>query len=346
MPQGRAWHTVRAIGTRHTSLNPLKKQTIRQARRLLSASFVMSRPYTQIVASLAAALGAATLLTALGGTLVTAATMAGLALAFAGAGWRRDPGEPIARADEARRLKTELLSNVSHELRTPLNAILGYAEILEALPDITVIERQQMVARILSNAMTLTCAVNNLLEYSTVAAGSGELRPGTVRLADLFDELEPWVGRLLDEKPVAFSWAADPDLPLVETDRSKLRQVVLNLLANAVKFTPRGEIRLSACRADGEGAVEIAVTDTGVGMSASEQRRIFDDFRQLSGSTTRPFGGIGLGLTLARRLCDLLGASIAIESEPAKGTRVAVRLPAIVPLNHGALHLEVARASA
>ncbi len=246
-------------------------------------------------------------------------------------------------ASDARGLKTELLANVSHELRTPLNAILGYAEILESIPEIATGERQQMVSRILSNAMTLTCAVNNLLEYSSVVTGAGELRPGTVSLAELFDELEPWVDRLLDDKPVAFTWVAEPDLPPVETDRSKLRQVVLNLLANAAKFTAAGEIRLSARRA--ESGVEIAVSDTGVGMTVSEQRRIFEDFRQLSGSTTRPFGGIGLGLTLAQRLCDLLGASIAVESAPARGTRVAVRLPAIAPARR-MLGLEAMRASA
>ncbi len=246
-------------------------------------------------------------------------------------------------ASDARGLKTELLANVSHELRTPLNAILGYAEILESIPEIATGERQQMVSRILSNAMTLTCAVNNLLEYSSVVTGAGELRPGTVSLAELFDELEPWVDRLLDDKPVAFTWVAEPDLPPVETDRSKLRQVVLNLLANAAKFTAAGEIRLSARRA--ESGVEIAVSDTGVGMTVSEQRRIFEDFRQLAGSTTRPFGGIGLGLTLAQRLCDLLGASIAVESAPARGTRVAVRLPAIAPARR-MLGLEAMRASA
>ena len=246
-------------------------------------------------------------------------------------------------ASDARRLKTELLANVSHELRTPLNAILGYAEILESIPEIATGERQQMVSRILSNAMTLTCAVNNLLEYSSVVTGADELRPGTVSLAELFDELEPWVDRLLDEKPVAFTWVAEPDLPPVETDRSKLRQVVLNLLANAAKFTAAGEIRLSARRA--ESGVEIAVSDTGVGMTVSEQRRIFEDFRQLAGSTTRPFGGIGLGLTSAQRLCDLLGASIAVESAPARGTRVAVRLPAIAPARR-MLGLEAMRASA
>jgi signal transduction histidine kinase len=236
--------------------------------------------------------------------------------------------ETAVRA-EARRLKTELLANVSHELRTPLNAILGYAEILEAVPELSPADRSQMMTRILSNAVSLTCAVNNLLEYSAVVAGQGSLRPVTVRLSELFDEIEPWIDRLIDDKPITFAWAVDPGVPPIETDRSKLRQVVLNLLANAAKFTHAGEIRLSAAPAvtAGGGGVEITVSDTGVGMSTSEQSRIFDDFHQVSGSTTRPFGGIGLGLTLARRLCELLSGSIAVESAPAKGTRVALRFP-------------------
>ncbi len=299
----------------------------------------------QVVVQLVIVAGAATVV-ALFPHAITPATTILLLLAVVsalGVSAQRRFHQAARAANDARRLKTELLANVSHELRTPLNAILGYAEILESIPEIVVAERQQMVSRILSNAMTLTCAVNNLLEYSSVVTGAGELRSGTVRLAELFDELEPWVGRLLDEKPVAFSWVADPDLPPLETDRSKLRQVVLNILANAAKFTAAGEIRLSARRA--ESGIEIAVSDTGVGMTASEQGRIFEAFRQLSGSTTRPFGGIGLGLTLAHRLCDLLGASIAVESAPARGTRVAVRLPAIAPARH-MLDLEAMRASA
>jgi len=157
-------------------------------------------------------------------------------------------------------------------------------------------------------------------------SGERGLRPGMVRLSELFDELEPWVGRMIEDKPIAFAWAVDPDVPLLETDRSKLRQVVLNLLSNAAKFTHVGEIRLCATAA-GSAGVEITVSDTGVGMSVSDQTKIFEDFRQISGSTTRPFGGIGLGLTLARRLCELLGGSLAVESTPARGTRVALRFP-------------------
>ena len=287
----------------------------------------------QLVAVAAAAIGLLALhaLSGLAQTLfvlfalVTAASLGFLSL-------RSLDSETSARV-EARRLKTELLSNVSHELRTPLNAILGYAEILESMPELSNAERDHMVTRILASAVTLTCAVNNLLEYSSLVAGEGGLRPGTVRLDELFEELEPWVGRLIDEKPIAFAWAVDPSLPPVEIDRAKLRQVVLNVLANAAKFTHAGEIRLSAhaaAAANGAG-IEIAVADTGVGMSASEQDKIFDDFRQVAGSTTRPFGGIGLGLTLARRFCELLGGSIAVESAPAKGTRVALRFPVAAP---------------
>jgi signal transduction histidine kinase len=236
--------------------------------------------------------------------------------------------ERLVRA-EARRLKTDMLANVSHELRTPLNAILGYAEILDSIPGLSPSERSEMNARILANAVSLTCAVNNLLEYSSVVAGESAVRSARVSLSELFEEIEPWVGRLIDDKPVRFAWDVDPTIPAIDTDRGKLRQALLNLLSNAAKFTPRGEIRLSA--RTGPMGVEIAVTDTGVGMSRDEQTCIFEAFRQVEGSTTRPFGGMGLGLTLVRRFCDLLGATLAVESAPAQGTRVSLGLPVAQP---------------
>ncbi len=250
--------------------------------------------------------------------------------------------EEVVRSD-ARRLKTEMLANVSHELRTPLNAILGYAEILDSIGGLAADERAEMNARILSNAVTLTCAVNNLLEYSSVVAGETALRRGSVSLSELFEEIEPWVGRLIDDKPIRFAWEVDPKLSTIDTDRGKLRQTLLNLLANAAKFTSRGEIRLSA--ASGPAGVEIAVSDTGVGMSLDQQSVIFDDFRQVEGSITRPFGGMGLGLTLVRRFSELLGGTVAVESTPAKGTRVSLRLPHSQP-PIGTFALEVVRTPA
>src|SRR5205085_2994765 len=137
------------------------------------------------------------------------------------------------------------------------------------------------------------------------------LRPASVSLSELFEEIEPWVGRMIDDKPVRFAWDVDPSLPVIDTDRNKLRQTLINLLSNAAKFTANGEIRLSA--AAGPTGVEIAVTDTGVGMNAAEQSVIFEAFRQVRGSITRPLGWLGLGLTLHRRLCDPLGGTVAVE---------------------------------
>ncbi len=295
----------------------------------------------QLVAVLAAALG---LLTqgVLVGPAQTLCVLVALAVAaslgvFSLHGLDR---EHLVRAD-ARRLKTELLANVSHELRTPLNAILGYAEILDSM-SVPAAERVEMNARILANAMTLTCQVNNLLEYSSVVAGESSVRAGTVSLGELFEEIEPWVGRMIDDKPITFAWDVDPSLPALQTDRNKLRQTLMNLLSNAAKFTSDGEIRLSA--AGGPAGVEIAVTDTGVGMSADQQTVIFEDFRQVEGSITRQFGGMGLGLTLVRRFCDLLGGTLAVESAPSKGTRVSLRLPVAKPT--GRFPLEVGRTSA
>jgi signal transduction histidine kinase len=314
--------------------NPWYAQSILLGTVVAPAAVEMPRRraivLVQMVAVAAAAAGILTLQAA-NGPGQTACVLVALAVAaslgiFSLHGLDR---EHIVRT-EARRLKTEMLANVSHELRTPLNAILGYAEILDSIDGLGARERAEMNARILSNAVTLTCAVNNLLEYSSVIAGETSLRPGRVSLSELFEEIEPWVGRMIDDKPVRFAWVVDPGLPSIDTDRSKLRQTLMNLLSNAAKFTAQGEIRLSA--AASPSGVEIAITDTGVGMSVEEQSVIFEDFRQVEGSTTRPFGGMGLGLTLVRRFCELLGGTIAVDSAPAKGTRVSVCLPVSRPL--------------
>jgi signal transduction histidine kinase len=287
----------------------------------------MSRRRAIVLAQLVAVAAAGMLtLYATGGPVQTMCVLMALALA-ASLGVCSLYGldrEHVVRG-EARRLKTEMLANVSHELRTPLNAILGYAEILDSIDGLGKTERAEMNGRILSNAITLTCAVNNLLEYSSVVAGETAVRENTVSLSELFEEIEPWVGRMIDDKPISFAWNVDPALPAIDTDRSKLRQTLMNLLSNAAKFTPNGEIRLSAAAAPS--GVEIAVSDTGVGMSVDQQALIFQDFRQVDGSTTRSFSGMGLGLTLVHRFSVLLGGSVAVESAPAKGTRVSLRLP-------------------
>jgi signal transduction histidine kinase len=185
--------------------------------------------------------------------------------------------------------------------------------------------------------------VNNLLEYSSVVAGETSLRHDPVSLSELFEEIEPWVGRMIDDKPIRFAWEVDPRVPAIHTDRGKLRQTLLNLLSNAAKFTIHGEIRLSA--ASGPSGIDIEVRDTGVGMTPTEQSFIFEDFRQVHGSITRPFGGMGLGLTLVHRFSQLLGGTVEVESAPAKGTRVSLHLP-FAQTEIGNFALEVARTSA
>jgi signal transduction histidine kinase len=311
---------------------------------LLSSAIEMSRRRAVVLIQLVAVLAAAAgllLLNAATGIGQTVCVLVALAVAASlGAFSLQGLDREIFVQKEARRLKTELLANVSHELRTPLNAILGYAEIIDSMPDLRAAERSEMNARILSNAMSLTCAVNNLLEYSSVVAGETALRPASVSLSELFEEIEPWVGRMIDDKPIRFAWEVDPSLPVIDTDRNKLRQTLMNLLQNAAKFTPTGEIRLSA--AARPSGVEIAVTDTGVGMSPDQQSVIFEPFRQVEGSITRPFGGMGLGLTLVHRFCDLLGGTLAVESIPTRGTRVSLNLP----VSRGQIALAAVRTSA
>lgn len=341
---------MRALGTapwQSTSATRWIGAGFGEARRLLIALSEMARRRALVVVQLLAVAAAAAGLLNLQTISTPSVTMCVLvALAVAASlgvcSLRGLDREHVVRG-EARRLKTEMLANVSHELRTPLNAILGYAEILDSMTGLPPSERAEMNARILSNAVTLTCAVNNLLEYSSVVAGEVALRTAKVSLSELFEEIEPWVGRLIDDKPVRFAWDVDPALPAIHTDRGKLRQTLMNLLSNAAKFTARGEIRLSA--ASGPAGLEIAVTDTGVGMSADQQAVIFQDFRQVEGSITRPFGGMGLGLTLVRRFSELLGGSVVVESVPAQGTRVSLRLP-LTQSQLGRFPLEVVGSSA
>ena len=145
-------------------------------------------------------------------------------------------------------------------------------------------------------------------------------------LSELFEELEPWVGRLIDEKPIAFAWNVDPTLPPLQTDRSKLRQMILNVLANSAKFTLAGEIKLSAQRSGADG-IEIAVADTGVGMSPTEQASIFEDFRQADDSPTRQYTGAGLGLAICRRLASMLGGELTVRSALGEGSTFTLALP-------------------
>jgi len=180
------------------------------------------------------------------------------------------------------------------------------------------------------NACRLQHLLEELVSFAEIRSGRRAVRAEAVSLYDLIDELLPITRELVDGKPVTVVSDVDPTVDELRTDRRKLSRALACLLNNAAKFTDAGEIRIAARGCD-EGHVEIAITDTGIGIAPHDLAIIFEDFRQVDGSFTRRFGGLGIGLTLARELIALLGGTLDLRSEIGVGTSVYVRLPDTVP---------------
>jgi len=234
-----------------------------------------------------------------------------------------------ARAlEQASAMKSQFLVNMSHELRTPLNAILGYTELLldgvggECTP-----QQRKRLERVESNGRHLLAIINDLLDIARIEAGKMPLDLETFKIPVLIDEVIAEVEPLVDRGVITLSRELAPDLPAVTTDRRKLKQIVLNLLTNALKFTPAGAVRVEVGPEDGGDRLSIAVCDTGVGMSAEDQRRIFDEFPHFEGTVAGPWTGTGLGLAISRRLAGMLGGEIALASERRKGSTFTLRFP-------------------
>jgi signal transduction histidine kinase len=225
-------------------------------------------------------------------------------------------------------MKDEFLANVSHELRTPLNAILGYAELLTS-HQIGALQPAQAsaVGKIDDAATILHHLITDLLELSHLKLGRVDLVVTTedaVRLARRASEL---VGPSPDG--IDFSIESDEGLVPISTDGEKVTKILTHLVANAFKFTSAGRVGLhvAPCHGPQGGWVEWRVSDTGVGIRAEDLSAIFDEFTQVDGSSTRLYGGTGLGLALSQRLAQLLGGEISVESEPNAGSRFTLRLP-------------------
>ncbi len=226
-------------------------------------------------------------------------------------------------AIDANRIKGVFLANMSHELRTPLNAIIGYTEILleeDASPD-----ARDDVQRILVSARHLLGLINNILDISKIESGKTELFREVFHVADLVADVAGTARGLMPPNDNTLLVTCDPDVGVIDSDLTKLRQVLLNLLSNAAKFTRRGAITLAARR--DEDWVEFAVSDTGIGIPAAALGRLFKPFVQADSSTTRRFGGTGLGLAICAEYCRLLGGSIHVDSTPGRGSTFTVRLP-------------------
>ena len=233
-----------------------------------------------------------------------------------------------AQIAEISRLKSEFLANMSHELRTPLNAILGFSEILkDNLAGILTDEQQQeCLENIHASGKHLLELVNDVLDLSKIEAGRMELQYERFRVLTAFKEVRNVIKSLSSQRELEFTDEIEPESLEVRADKSKVKQVMYNLLSNAIKFTPiGGRIWVKAHASNGD--LVVSVGDTGIGVPAEHQDRIFGEFYQIDNATTRATQGTGLGLSLTRRIVQLHGGALWVESEPGKGSIFSFRVP-------------------
>jgi len=250
---------------------------------------------------------------------------------------RRRAEEEVAKAKEAsesaNRTKSLFLANMSHELRTPLNAIVGYSEMLKE----EAVERKldsfsADLEKINLSGRQLLALINDILDLSKIEAGKMELYLETFDLGALIDEVAATINPIVEKNSNKLHIECAKDLGGIRADQVKVRQALFNLLSNAAKFTHDGSITLNAEREMMDDAEWIVfhVTDTGIGLSPEKIVKLFQDFTQADASTTRKFGGTGLGLALTRRFCQMMGGDVTVSSVPGKGSTFTIKLPAIV----------------
>jgi adenylate cyclase len=226
--------------------------------------------------------------------------------------------------------KSQFVSSMSHELRTPLNAIIGLTDVLITNAARFGTEKAQEALQRVNRAGThLLGLINQVLDLSKIEAGKLELNPQTVQLAPLIDEVVGTARQLAEQNKNRLIVEAPADLGTIAVDPMRLRQILLNLLSNACKFTKEGQVTLQGRKiTDGRDFVELAVTDTGIGMTAEQQAKLFEEFRQADKTTAQRFGGTGLGLAITRKLARMMGGDVTVTSEQGKGSIFTVRLPA------------------
>jgi signal transduction histidine kinase len=249
------------------------------------------------------------------------------ALAIQNARLFREIADKSAQLEVANRHKSEFLANMSHELRTPLNAVIGFSEVLLAEMFGTLNDKQsEYLQDILSSGRHLLSLINDILDLSKIEAGRMELELGPFDLALALENALTLVRERASRHGIGLHLTVDPDLGAIVGDERKIKQVLVNLLSNAVKFTPEGgKVAVRAARA--AGAVEISVSDTGIGIAPGDQGAIFEEFRQVGSDYAHKREGTGLGLALARRFVELHGGQLRVESELGKGSTFTFSVP-------------------
>ncbi|MGE5731320.1 MAG: PAS domain-containing sensor histidine kinase [Gemmatimonas sp.] len=224
------------------------------------------------------------------------------------------------------KLKSDFLASMSHELRTPLNAVIGYSALLiDGIKGELTEGQADYVTRSRAAAQHLLSLINDILDLSKIEAGKMPVYVERVSIPELINDVAQQVEQIMTTKNLTFSAEVSPTCPAVDTDKTKLKQILLNLLSNAAKFTNRGSVRVTVdCTED---SIVLEVSDTGVGIKPEEISVIWEDFRQLDQSRTRSYGGTGLGLSITRRLTQQLGGEISVRSVFGDGTTFSVRLP-------------------
>jgi PAS domain S-box-containing protein len=229
--------------------------------------------------------------------------------------------------EQASALKSQFLANMSHEFRTPLNAMLGYTSmLLQGVAGPVEAPAKRQLSRIESNGRHLLTIINEILDISRIEAGRMPLQISKFKVPELVSEVRAELEPIILRSKLALAVQIERELPALISDRQKVKQILLNLLSNALKFTHHGSVTISA-KHGRDKTITLAVSDTGIGIAAADQEKIFEDFRQLDNSPTRAYGGTGLGLSICRRLAQMLDGRLTVQSQVAKGSTFTLTLP-------------------
>jgi PAS domain S-box-containing protein len=230
--------------------------------------------------------------------------------------------------EQASALKSQFLANMSHEFRTPLNAILGYTHmLLQGVSGDVSDSQRRSLTRIDSNSRHLLALINEILDITRIEAGRMPLHLSTFSIQQLIQEVTAELEPIIRRSNLKVTTRLSRGLPQLRSDRQKTKQIVVNLLSNALKFTHEGSVRVSAAYRRADRMMLVSITDTGVGIAESDQAKVFEDFRQLDSSPARGYGGTGLGLAICRRLAVMLGGTIELQSEAGKGSTFTLVVP-------------------